>query len=67
LPVEVKSCEDVWFKHHAVMELLIAKKIPPIDIHRQMQAVCGDKCVDVGYGGLSKQKWGEASLCDKAR
>jgi hypothetical protein len=49
----------MWFKHHAVMEFLIAKKVPPIDIHHHMQAVYGDKCVDVGYGSLSKQNWGK--------
>jgi hypothetical protein len=41
------------------------KKIPLIDIHRQMQVAHGDKCVDVsivdaGYGNLSKQL-GEAT------
>ena len=34
------------------------KKISPTDIHRCMQAVYGDKC-GVGYGSLSKQKWGK--------
>jgi len=23
------------------------EKVPPIEIHRRMQAVCGDQCVDV--------------------
>jgi len=53
LPVEMKGCEDVRFKHHAVFEFLIAKKIPAIDIYHRMQAVYGDKCVDVGYGSLT--------------
>ena len=42
------------------MPLSTAEKIPPIDIHHHMQAVYGDKCVDVstdnGNGILSK-KW----------
>ena len=41
------------------------EKLPVIDIHHQMQAVYGDKCVDVstvdfGYGSFGKT-WGEAT------
>jgi len=35
------------FKQRAVIEFLTVEKIPPIDIHHHMQAVYGDKCVDV--------------------
>jgi hypothetical protein len=28
------------FKHRAVIEFLTAEKVPPIEIHRRMQAVC---------------------------
>ena len=28
-------------------EFLTAEKVPPIEIHRRMQAVYGDQCVDV--------------------
>jgi len=38
---------DVRFKQRAVIEFLVAGKVPPIEIHRQMQAVYGDQCVDV--------------------
>jgi len=38
---------DVRFKQRAVTEFLTAEKVLPIDIHRRMQAVCGDQCVDV--------------------
>jgi len=39
---------DVWFKRRAVIEFLTAgKKVPPIEIHRRMQAIYGDNCVDV--------------------
>ena len=38
------------------------EKIPPVDFVCCMQAVCGDKCVDVstdlGYSSLSKE-WGQ--------
>ena len=35
------------FKQRAVIEFLTAEKVPPIEIHRRMQAVYGDQCVDV--------------------
>jgi len=38
---------DVRFKQRAVTEFLTARKVPPIEIHRRMQAVYGDQCVDV--------------------
>jgi hypothetical protein len=53
------------------MPLLTAEKIPPIDVHRHMQAVYGDKCVDVCTVRLwvwhFEQEVVEASLYDKAR
>jgi hypothetical protein len=57
-----KVVRNVWVKL-VVIEYLTVEKIPPIDIHCQMQAVYGGKCVDVstvngGYGSLGK-KWGE--------
>jgi hypothetical protein len=39
VPVKIKGCEDVRFKKCAIIELLTAEKIPPIDIHHRMQAV----------------------------
>jgi len=38
----MESCEDVWFKQRAVIKLLNAEKIPPIDIHCHVQAGYGD-------------------------
>ena len=35
------------FKQRAVIEFLTMEKVPPIEIHRQMQAVYCDQCVDV--------------------
>ena len=49
----------VRFKQRAVIEFLTAEKVPPIEIHRRMQAVYGDQCVDVS-GEL-----GQADLSDK--
>jgi len=47
-----------------------AEKIPSVDFVCCMQAVCGDKCVDVstdlGYSSLSKE-WGATGLWDKAK
>jgi hypothetical protein len=42
-----QKTKDVQFKQHAVTEFLSAEKISPINIHCRMQAVYGDKCVDV--------------------
>jgi hypothetical protein len=42
-----KGFSDFRFKQRAVIELLIAGRVPPIEIHRRMQAVYGDQCVDV--------------------
>ena len=41
------KCSDVRFKQRAVIEFLIAKRVPPIENHRRMQAIYGDQCVDV--------------------
>jgi DNA-binding transcriptional ArsR family regulator len=57
------GCENMQFKQCAVIKFLRAEKIPPINIRHHMQAVYGDKYVDVrrdtGYGRLSKKKWGK--------
>ena len=45
--IEMEVCSDVRFKQRAVIEFLAAGKVPPIEIHIQMQAVYGDQCVDV--------------------
>ena len=43
----MEEFSEFRFKQRAVIELLTAKKVPPIEIHRLMQAVYGDQCVDV--------------------
>jgi len=43
----MEEFSDIRFKQRAVIELLTAEKVPPTEIHRRMQAVYGDQCVDV--------------------
>jgi len=43
----MEEFSDVRFKQHAVIEFLTAEKVPQIEIHRRMQAIYGDHCVDV--------------------
>jgi len=43
----MEEFSDVRFKQRAVIEFLNAEKVPPIKIHRRIQAVYGDQCVDV--------------------
>jgi len=45
--IKMEDFSDVRFRQRAVIELLTAEKVPPIEIHRRMQAVYGDQCVDV--------------------
>ena len=44
---------DVRFEQLAVIGFLTAERVPPIEIHKRMQAVCGDQCVDVS----SVRRW----------
>ena len=58
----------VRFKQRAVIKFLIAEKVPPIEIHRRMQAVYGDQCVDVSRVRRFKDgKLEQADLNDKTR
>jgi len=43
----MEEFSDVRFKQRVVIEFLTAEKVPPIEIHRQTQAVYGDQCVDM--------------------
>ena len=43
----MEEFSDVRFKQLAVIEFLTAEKVPPVEIHRQIQAIYGDQCVDV--------------------
>jgi len=44
----MEEFSDLRFKQRAVIELLTAEKVPPIEIPTRIQAVYGDQCVDVG-------------------
>jgi len=43
----MEELSDVRFKQRAVTEFLTAEKVPPIEIHRRIQTVYDDQCVDV--------------------
>ena len=45
--IETEEFSDVRFKQRAVIGFLTGEKGPPTEIHRRMQAVFGDQCVDV--------------------
>ena len=68
----MEEFSGVRFKQRAVIEFLTAEKVPPTEIHRRMQAVYGDQCVDVS----TVRRWvrrfkdgelGHADLSDKTR
>ena len=68
----MEEFSDVRFKQLAVIEFLTAKKVPPIEIHRRMQAVYGDQCVDVSrvrrwIKRFKDGELGQADLSDKTR
>jgi len=61
---------DIRFKQRAVTEFLTVVKVPPIEIHRQMQAVYGNQCVDVSTvrrwaRGFKDGELGQADWSDK--
>ena len=45
--IEIEEFSDVWFKQRAVITFLTAEKVSPIEIHRPLQAIYADQCVDV--------------------
>ena len=68
----MEEFSDVQFKQHAVIEFLTAEKVPPIEIHRRMQAIYGDHCVDVStvrcwVRRLKDGELGQADLSDKTQ
>jgi len=68
----MEEFSDVRFKELAAIELLTAEKVSPIEIHRRMQAVYGDQCVDVSTirHWVRRFKDGElvqADMSDKTR
>ena len=58
----MEEFSDVRFKQRAVIEFLTAGKVPPIEIHRRMQAVYGDKCVDVSTVGRWVRRFKDGKL-----
>ena len=70
--IEIVDFSDVRIKECAVIEFLTAGKVPPIEIHRRMQAVYGDRCVDVStvrrwVRRFKEGELGQADLGDKTR
>ena len=68
----MEECSDVRFKQRAVIEFLTAEQVPPIEIHRRLQAVYGDQYVDVSTVRLWVRRFkdgelGQADLGDKTR
>ena len=66
----MEEFSDVRFKQRAVIEFLTAKKVPPIEIHRRMQAIYGDHCVEVStvrhwVRWFKDGELGQADLSDK--
>ena len=67
----MEGCENLQFTQHAIIEFLTVKNILPINIQRCVQAVYGDKCVEVSTVGhwvwqFKQEEVGEESLCDKS-
>jgi len=54
----MEEFSDVRFKQRAVIEFLTAEKVPPVEIRRRIQAVYGDKGVDVSI----VRRWVRRSL-----
>jgi len=55
-----------------LLKFLTAEKVPPIEIHRRMQAVYGDQCADVSTVRRCVRRFkdgelGQADLSDKTR
>jgi len=66
--IEMEEFSDVRFKQHAFIEFLTLEKDPPIEIHRRIQAVYGDQCVDGSTVRRFKDgEMGQADLSDETR
>ena len=68
----MEEFSDVRFKQCAVIEFLTMEKVPPTEIHRRMQAIYGDQCVDVSTVRCWVRRFkdgelGQADLSDKTR
>ena len=51
---------DVRFNQYAVIEVLTTEKVPPVEIHRRMQAVYGDHGEVPGL-----QLWRRGEVCSE--
>ena len=68
----MEAFSDVRFKQRAVIEFLTTEIVPPIEIHRRMQAVNCSQCVDVSTVRCWVRRFidgelGQADLSDKTR
>ena len=64
----MEEFSDVRFKQRAVIGFITTEKLPPIEIHRRMQAVYGDHCVGVSTVRQFKDgELGQADLHDKTQ
>ena len=66
----MEEFSDVRFKQRAVIVFLTAEEVPPIEIHRRIQAVCGEVDVSTVRRWVRRFKAGEmgqADLSDKTR
>ena len=68
----MEESSDVHFKQRAVKEFLTAEKVPLIEIHRRMQDVYGDQCVDMSTVRRRVRRFivwelGQADMSDKTR
>ena len=68
----MEEISDISFKQRAVIQFLTTVKVPPIEIHRLMQAVYGDQCVDVSTVRCWVRRFkdgelGQADFSDKTR
>ena len=64
----MEEFSDVRFKQRAVIEFLTVEKAPPIEIHRRMEAVYRDQCVDGSTVRRFKNgEMGQADLSDETR
>ena len=57
----MEKFSDVLLKQNAFIEFLTAERVPPIEIHRRMQAVYGDQCVDVS----TVRRWVRRFSCEE--
>ena len=68
----MEEFSDVRFTQRVVIEFLTTEKVPPIEIHRQMQAIYVDQCVDVSTVRCCVRRFkdgelGQADLSDKTQ